>query len=591
MCKLCFYLVFLCFGQCFGVIYHLNETEYEKLPRLSDLENYEKCMEESGGIYCVAHLELYNYSNSKLYTLIREYSDHALKHYNYTKLDRGICVTQTCKNYARNSGLDINRDLAVVLEGCLNETMIKKYGLSARVYNKNCDKKSDKNQLHIDFYDYVFLGVFVTLLMLALIGSFCEVDKNQKKEISGKTFIACFSVPENYKQLTAIDQSDPRMSIFKSAHAFRTLASFFIVHAHVGLMIGSAFTADPHTFEKAYESAVLRITFSGMNIVQYFFFMTGLLLTYITLVKAETHRFSWKIIPTIIVLRWWRLTPSAAMVVAFSATWMRHLGSGPLWTSWIVNGSSHQCRRYFWAHIFYVNNYIPEDVVCVFQTWYIAADTQIFIAAIVIHFAIRNRSTKFKTIALTALLLLSMASPALHVWWQDLDAFSMQKPDVYRTLIDDNFRRLHVLGHNNLGCCIVGLATGHLIYWLQQNKIQYPNFRIGNLLCWCVIPMFIVVLYFSSLFIHDGERPSLALRMLFAGTNRALFGFIAAFWAVGVVMNFNGCSKAIMEWPGWVVPGRLSYGVYLLHNIFIELGQGMRTQLVPVSFYNMCRWC
>ncbi|XP_045777819.1 O-acyltransferase like protein-like [Maniola jurtina] len=590
--KVCVCISVFWFGQSFGVIYHLNETEYERLPRLFGLENYEKCMEDPGGIYCVANLELYADLKNELYTLIQEYSEFALKHYNYSRIDRGVCVTQTCKSYAKYVGLDINRDLRKVLEGCLNETIVNKYNLMARMYNMNCVSEKDKDQLNLDYTDYIFLGVFIILLVLCLVGSYCEIysnDKNNelnhKKGVSGKDILLCFSIPRNYKGLTTIGESDPRVNIFKSIHALRTIVTFFTASAHTALLI-SDFTADPHSFEKAYEYVDKRIAFSGTNIVQVFFFFTGMLLTYFMQVSAETRQVTWNMIPKIIFGRWWRLTPSAAMVVGFSATWMRHLSSGPLWHTHITHGSSAQCRRFFWAHVLYLNNYIPEDTFCVFQTWYIAADMQLFIVGILIHFAIRNRSTRFKITTLTALLLLGMASPALHVWWLDLDAFFMQKPEVCRTLSDANFRKLHTLGHNNLSGFIIGLAAGYFVYYLQQNKLEYSNFKIGNFICWCSIPMYILLVYCGSLFFIDGERPSIALRMLYAGTNRAIVGFLVAFGAVGSTLKFNGMSKAVMEWPGWVLPSRLSYSVYLLHTVFIELSLGIRTQLTPVSFYN-----
>ncbi|CAH2240899.1 jg9636 [Pararge aegeria aegeria] len=432
--KLSAYLFFFFFGQCCAIVYHLNETEYERLPRLFDLENYEKCMEDAGGIYCLANLELYTQAKSDLYSLIQEYSEYTLKHYNYSKIDRGICVTRTCESYARNAGLDINRDLRAVLEGCLNQTMINKYDLMARVYGMNCEKEKEKAQLKLDYLDYIFLGVFIILVVLALIGSCFDskkTDKNHKTGVSVKDLLLCFSIPQNYKRLTTVEQNDARLDVFKCIHGFRTIVTFIVVYGHTVLLIAT-FTSNPHSFEKAYESVALRITFSGLNVVQVFFFITGMLLTHSKQISAETHKVSWKMIPKTIFNRWWRLTPSAVMMVAFSATWMRHLGSGPLWKTVITGGTSGQCRRFFWAHLFYFNNYIPEDTLCSLQTWYIATDMQIYIVGVITHFAIRNRSGCIKAITLTSLLLLSMASPALHVWWQDIEAFAMQTPEIHK---------------------------------------------------------------------------------------------------------------------------------------------------------------
>ena len=73
-----------------------------------------------------------------------------------------------------------------------------------------------------------------------------------------------------------------------------------------------------------------------------------------------------------------RLTAPLAFVIAFIATWLRHLGSGPLWKYFITNGVTAQCRAYYWAHLFYFNNLIQDDKFCVLQTWY-GSDTKYFL--------------------------------------------------------------------------------------------------------------------------------------------------------------------------------------------------------------------
>lgn len=50
---------------------------------------------------------------------------------------------------------------------------------------------------------------------------------------------------------------------------------------------------------------------------------------------------------------------------------------------------------------------------------------------------------------------------------------------LFRTLFDDNFRKNHVYGHNNLSSFLIGISTGYLIYYLQQQRVEYPNFKVG----------------------------------------------------------------------------------------------------------------
>lgn len=65
-----------------------------------------------------------------------------------------------------------------------------------------------------------------------------------------------------------------------------------------------------------------------------------------------------------------RLTPTYALAMATVNTWMRHLGSGPLWKQ-VVTSETTACRKYYWAHLLYINNYIYDDNLCFPQSWYV----------------------------------------------------------------------------------------------------------------------------------------------------------------------------------------------------------------------------
>lgn len=118
----------------------------------------------------------------------QEYSEFTLKHYNYSVIDRGVCVSRTCESYAA----EIPAEPARALEGCLNRTIHQQYGLMARLNYVNCEKAEDKDVIKLDDSDYVFLGVFITLLVLVSVGSFCDIYSNDEQRHS--------NVGHNYKK-------------------------------------------------------------------------------------------------------------------------------------------------------------------------------------------------------------------------------------------------------------------------------------------------------------------------------------------------------------------------------------------------------
>lgn len=113
-------------------------------------------------------------------------------------------------------------------------------------------------------------------------------------------------------------------------------------------------------------------------------------------------------------------------MVLFDATWLAHLVRGPF-TDKIIYKERNSCRRNGWTNILYLNNHInKEEMVCkiyrvsviildgpitmIFfyfqclqQTWYLAADTQVFIVAIYVTYLMFKHRKHAMKIGLAAI--------------------------------------------------------------------------------------------------------------------------------------------------------------------------------------------
>ncbi|XP_072942309.1 nose resistant to fluoxetine protein 6-like [Epargyreus clarus] len=580
------YLLQLLFSFSSAVIYHLNDTEYEQMPPLFDLNVYDSCLRQTGGVYCVARFNLLDGQNNKLMNLIREYSDHTVKHYNHSYLERGICVTKSCKKFLKDRTLQKQVDLEEILEECLNETISRDYGLHVKLDNiYNCDKHGQTIQK--DASDWLVALIITVLITMSIIGSLYEIFLNkvarEKNCWKGNQYLLSFSLNRNWKQLTRPTEN-PQLTKLRSLYSVKCIITFLMVIAHVMWVNSTGFTDNPHDFEKAYESTLYQLIFNGMMIVQIFFVLSGFLLVYNLSVHLENQLISWAQYGRILFMRWWRLTPSNAVMLAFTATWLRHVGSGALWRMRVADSVVADCRGYWWSHLLYINNYVLENRFCAIQTWYISADMQLFAVGIAVFLAIRSRS---KILPLSLLLLLGTISPALHVWLQDLDGLVMMTPELYRAHLSDTYFLMHIKGHNNLISFVIGMATGYLVYYMQKEKKELFKNKILHYLTWCIIPSILCLFLSGRVHYADGERPHVAVRMAWASLHRLAMGGIAAFTIVSLVMRCNDKISNVLEWRGWMVPGRLSYSVYLLHINFIHVLLGSTTQLGHVSFYYM----
>ncbi|KOB70291.1 Uncharacterized protein OBRU01_15545 [Operophtera brumata] len=291
-----------------------------------------------------------------------------------------------------------------------------------------------------------------------------------------------------------------------------------------------------------YENAYYQLIFNGLVVVQVFFVISGFLLVYNLETYAEKNHVGWMLAPKIWIMRWWRLTPAYALVLAFMTTWLRHLGSGPLWRMFVSDSVVGDCRQYWWAHLLYINNYIAGGRYCALHTWHIATDTQLFCVGLLVYFTTRHGG---RYVVMGLLIVLGVVLPAAHVWMWDLDGLVLVTPD-----------------------------------------IKFVS-KICIALAWFIIPSIGALFYSGSMFYGDGQRLPLGVRMAFAGLQRLVIGVLVAFGVLGLTMRFNTILRNFFESRAWVVPSRLSYSVYLLHLFIIYTYIGIKTQMGHASTFNM----
>ncbi|XP_072942312.1 nose resistant to fluoxetine protein 6-like [Epargyreus clarus] len=425
------------------------------------------------------------------------------------------------------------------------------------------------------------------LVIFTLIGSCYDIkmrNKNQGQSPTGNKYLLCFSVFQNIRHLIPRQPEDPKLQQLTPLHGIRTLALVCTTYAHFALLM-PVFNKDPETLEKAYDGHIFYyLFFNGMMVVQIFFFLSGFLLAYLLQMNSEKIHVGWSLVPKALLLRWSRLTPVCAMMVAFIATWMRHLGSGPLWKLATTTGPTAACRTYWCSHLLYVNNLVPDNKLCMFQTWHIAADMQMFILGVVVHVATRNGK---RALTISLLLILGMLAPAIHVWLYGTRPTCLLTAQFLRTMSDETYYYLHNRGYMNLPCFLLGMSSGYIGLNLQRKGVDLSKNRVLRFLSWWVIPLIMAVMLAGRMFASYEVQVSIWTRMAYAATHRAALGLLLSAFVLGIICRCNDLSRMLLEWPFWMVTSKLSYCVYIVHIAFLYLFLGNRQELFPVSFINV----
>ncbi|XP_014368545.2 nose resistant to fluoxetine protein 6-like [Papilio machaon] len=551
------------------------------MPPLFSLDEYEQCLSDTGGTYCLLDLDLFSDQPSELMRYIHEYSSDTKKHFNHTQIHRGVCVTQRC-SYANYT----TRDLNTTLEACLNNTIWQHYNIQARLNKINyCNSAEDRGGL--DTSDLTVIIIYIILLAVNVIGSLYDVLFCNPNSKSGNPYILSFSLRRNWAKLVSPSGigSDPRLERLKSFHGLRAITMACVIFSHVALAMGYCYLENPDFVEKSFEDPSKQMLFHGNLVTHTFFVMSAFLLAYNFQINAEKHKASLWDFPKGVLLRLIRLTPTYALVLATSATLLRHMGGGPMWQH-VVGRHASDCRRYWWTHMLYIQNYMSTDNTCLLETWYLAADTQLFCVGLLV--CLLCRRSRAKRLALVSLFLLSLLITAATTYFRDLDPIFYQSPEMIRSLYtrDWTFRYSYIPGHTNLSPYVLGLAGGFLAYHWQTDSKDVDKYKKYRYVVWSLFPLGVLLILSGAVFYMDVAVPN-SFKLIYATLYKPLFQLMVVILILSCVFKIESVYRCILEWRGFTWAGRLTYGVYLLHTSFQRTLIGSQVQTIYIREYNV----
>lgn len=114
-------------------------------------------------------------------------------------------------------------------------------------------------------------------------------------------------------------------------------------------------------------------------LVDTFLLLSGFLFARLLLLELEKRKGRINFL-FLYIARYIRLTPAYLSIIALYATVLPRFGSGPLW-NYRIGLEKERCEHSWWSNLLYINNYVDTDQLCMFQSWYLSTDTQLFILA------------------------------------------------------------------------------------------------------------------------------------------------------------------------------------------------------------------
>ena len=389
--------------------------------------------------------------------------------------------------------------------------------------------------------------------------------------------ITAFSIIKNLEMIISIKQPANTITCFSG---IRVISMSWIILVHT-------FTFQVNQYTHINKDYIIRhyepkFSFqpivNGNFSVDSFFFMSGVLAAYVTLIEMQKKEGRFPVV-TYYLHRYLRLTMVYAFVLFFWWTLTVHLGNGPTWKAVFGKGSELQksCQKYWWTNLLYINNFYPRKYVdqCMMWSWYLSNDMQFFVLAPFIIIPLYFFFPLGLIIAGILLVATFVANGAISAV-EELDANPVQ---------EDFSDKIYTKPYTRAAPYIIGLIMGYVffkkikikIHWFVDWLIYSVIFLIGA----CCLFACVYGLYSSF------DRGGLSL-----AENVSYFMFSRFTWGVGLALIVftchNGYASAInsfLSMSFWVPLGRLTYTAYLVHPIV--LSAFLRTLREPFTYTNI----
>ncbi|XP_052128961.1 nose resistant to fluoxetine protein 6-like [Frankliniella occidentalis] len=419
--------------------------------------------------------------------------------------------------------------------------------------------------------ELVVIGVFIGFLSLLVIATVYDVFLASESDLETKAILpqvlVSFSVRSNLEKLVRWSPSELGLDCVLGIK-FYCMLLITAGHGVVFLATGPITNAD--FVQQAVREPQHSYLLNGMLLVDSFLVVSGFLLTRLLLLELDKRgsvNFG-----LLYIFRYIRLTPSYLAVVALYATLLPRLGSGPLWPSRILL-EQDRCRASWWTNLLYVNNYVNTDQLCMFQSWYISADTQLFMLAPLVVYPLWRWPTLGRLLAVLATFL-SILIPFAITWSRHLDPVLLIFPrEIWQGDLSGNamYQTAIVRTHMRASSYSCGLLLGWFVHRFQstEREVSQRTVRLG----WAAAVLVGVSCMFSvSVFYQAGHAYNPLEAALYASLHR-LGWCVATSWVIFACVTGNGgVMQRALTWRPLVPLSRLTYCAYLVNGAVVLWG-------------------
>ena len=312
--------------------------------------------------------------------------------------------------------------------------------------------------------------------------------------------------------------------------------------------------------------------------VDSFFFLSGLLVAYLTL-RHMTKKKHLKVFILYYVHRVVRLTPTYAFVLFCYWFLSVHLQTTPIANSMFEPGGVNYeaCRLYWWTNLLYVNNLYPwsESRACMGWMWYIANDMQFFVVAPLMIVPL-FLSVPVGLMSVAIFLFGSFAATGTISGYYGFEANVLSgdtanstSPVVPPFQGVNQMDELYIKPYARIAPYLVGLVLGFVLYRRFRFLLQRWLNRVLHAFLWVLATLLCLAPLYGQYGTWHGLPFSRADNVLY-------FTFKRFSWSLGLALlvfvchnGYGGVVNRFLSLKIWIPLSRLTFCAYLVHPIVL----------------------
>ncbi|XP_075972641.1 nose resistant to fluoxetine protein 6-like [Anticarsia gemmatalis] len=416
--------------------------------------------------------------------------------------------------------------------------------------------------------DVAYLSVLLLFLAILLFSTIFEVYViywGKNKESIAQTLIISFSVINNMKKILSTKQHNSLG--LECITGIKTLAMIFIIAGHACMFIASGPVMDADAWDRLVRAPANAFMLNNTLLVDTFLMLSAFLFSRLLLVELDKRRGKLNVIP-ILVFRYIRVTPAYLVVILFYMTWLPKIGEGPLWQD-RLQLEQQRCMDSWWTNILYINNYVNTDKMCMFQSWYLSVDTQLFfIAPIFIYSLWRWR--KFGPALVSIAIIISLIIPSVITFKDKLDPTLLFYAKEFTDIISNfYFNEAYIKTHMKMIIYFIGILTGYVLHRIQTENYQFSY--LMKTFAWITSVILGVVTTFSvTIFYQEWYQYSPLEAAAYISLHKLAWGIVNGWLIIACATGNGGILGKLLMWKFLAPFSRLTFCAYLVNGI-VEL--------------------